>query len=370
MSGHRSTAGRRAGAGLAAGVAALGAGTAMYAARNLTYDTREAARLASSGMHARAVGMPDGAVIGYGEGPRRGPALLLVHGQQVSWADYAAVLGALTRDWHVFAVDCFGHGASAKEPALYPALPQTRALAWFVENVIGEPVVVAGHCSGGLLATCLAADFPDRVQAVLIEDAPFFGTEPDRARATYAWRDTFRNIHRYLEAASSTDAAGWTRFWLRNSHLRTMFGDRAWNRLVRGPVERRLDRDPHVLPKLWWLPPTLNRAIALTACLQDGTGDYDLRYGDLFYDGAWLAGYDQAETLGRVLVPTTLLHATTHQQDGVLLGAMTSDDAIRAHTLMPDCLLIDRIPSGHDIHRQRPALYVDALNALRKRIRG
>ncbi|MBY4574722.1 alpha/beta hydrolase [Gordonia paraffinivorans] len=369
MSGNRSTA-TRVGAGIAAGIATLGAGTAAYAARNLTYDTREAARLASSGMRARAVTTPDGAVITYGEGPARGAPLLLIHGQQVSWADYASVLGTLTRDWHVFAVDAFGHGGSEKDPSRYPALPQTEALAWFVENVVGAPVVVAGHSSGGLLAVRLAADFADRVRAVLIEDAPFFGTEPERARSTYAWLDTFRNIHRYLEAGASAGADSWTRYWLQHSYLRTMFGDRAWQSLVRGPVERRLDRDPRVVPKLWWLPPTLNRAIALTACLQDGTGDYDLRYGEMFYDGSWLAGFDQAETLGRVLVPATLLHTTTHDQDGVLLGAMTSDDANRAHTLMPDCLLVDNIPSGHDIHRQQPSLYLDALNALRDRIRG
>ncbi|GAB87115.1 alpha/beta fold hydrolase [Gordonia rubripertincta] len=370
MSSHRSTSARRAGVAGAVGLGVTTAAVAGYVTRNLTYDRREASLLASSGMTPRSVTMPDGAVIGYGEGPPGGEPLLLIPGQQVSWTDYASVLGALSADWHVFAVDCFGHGGSAKEPALYPALPQTEALAWFVENVVGAPVVVAGHSSGGLLAARLAADFPALVRAALIEDAPFFGTEPDRAHATYAWLDTFRNIHRHLEAGTSANADSWTRFWVRHSHLQTMFGDRAWKALVRGPLERRLDRDPHVIPKLWWLPPTLNRAIALTACLQDGTGDYDLRYGEMFYDGTWLAGYDQAETLRRVLVPTTLLHTTTHEQDGVLLGAMTSDDAVRAHTLMPDCLLIDRIPSGHDIHRQRPSLYVDALNALRDRIRG
>ncbi|WP_312029333.1 alpha/beta fold hydrolase [Gordonia paraffinivorans] len=243
MSGNRSTA-TRVGAGIAAGIATLGAGTAAYAARNLTYDTREAARLASSGMRARAVTTPDGAVITYGEGPARGAPLLLIHGQQVSWADYASVLGTLTRDWHVFAVDAFGHGGSEKDPSRYPALPQTEALAWFVENVVGAPVVVAGHSSGGLLAVRLAADFADRVRAVLIEDAPFFGTEPERARSTYAWLDTFRNIHRYLEAGASAGADSWTRYWLQHSYLRTMFGDRAWQSLVRGPVERRLDRDP------------------------------------------------------------------------------------------------------------------------------
>lgn len=367
MSSHRSAVARRAGVVGAISLGITTSALAGYVTRNLTYDRREASLLASSGVTQRSATMPDGAVISYGEGPPGGDPLLLIPGQQVSWTDYASVLGALSQDWHVFAVDCFGHGGSAKDPALYPALRQTAALAWFIDTVIGAPAVVAGHSSGGLLAARLSADSPDLVRAALIEDAPFFATESDRAPGTFAWRDGFRPMHEFLSTPHDASMT-WTRHWVRHSHLRTLFGDKGWAKLVRDPVERRLDLDPHRIPRLWWLPPTMNRALALTACLQDGTGDYDLRYGEMFYDGTWFGGFDQTETLARVRVPATLLHTTVHEQDGVLLGAMTHDDARRAHVLMPDCLLVDRIPSGHDIHRQRPALFVDAINALRGRI--
>ncbi|KAF0969968.1 MULTISPECIES: alpha/beta fold hydrolase [Gordonia] len=367
MNTHRTAAARRAGVAGAVGLGVTAAAVAGYVTRNLTYDRRESALLASSGVIPRSVTMPGGAVISYGEGPPGGEPLLLIPGQQVSWSDYAAVLGALSEDWHVFAVDCFGHGGSAKDPAWYPALRQTAALGWFVDTVIGSSAVVAGHSSGGLLAARLAADCPALVRAVLIEDAPFFATEPDRAPATFAWRDGFRPMHDFLTAPREAEMT-WTRHWVRHSHLRALFGDKGWTRLVRDPVERRLDRDPRRIPRLWWLPPTMNRALDLTACLQDGTGDYDLCYGEMFYDGTWFEGFDQAETLARVRVPVTLLHATVHEQDGVLLGAMTDDDARRAHVLMRDCLLVDHIPAGHDIHRQRPALFVDSINALPGRI--
>ncbi|MDH3044210.1 alpha/beta hydrolase [Gordonia alkanivorans] len=368
MTAPRKAAASRAAAVGAVSMSVVSACAATFVTRNLTYDRRESSLLASSGVTSRSVTMPDGAVIGYGEGPPGGAPLLLIPGQQVSWTDYASVLGALSDNWHVVAVDCFGHGGSTKGPAHYPALRQTTALTWFIESVVGTPAVVAGHSSGGLLAARLAADSPDLVRAVLIEDAPFFATEPDRAPGTFAWLDGFRPMHEFL--ATRHDASmTWTRHWVRHSHLRTLFGDKGWTRLVRDPVERRLDRDPHRIPRLWWLPPTMNRALARTACLQDGTGDYDLRYGEMFYDNTWFDGFDQTETLTRVRAPATLLHATVHEQDGVLLGAMTHDDARRAHVLMPDCLLVDRIPAGHDIHRQRPALFVDSINALSGRIR-
>ncbi|QMS99680.1 alpha/beta fold hydrolase [Gordonia jinghuaiqii] len=362
--------------GACLGVAAAAVGA--YAARNLTYDRKDRARIAASGVTEKSVTTPAGAVITYAEGPPNGPPLLLIHGQQVSWTDYAPVLGPLSADWHVFAVDCFGHGGSAKDPACYPARHQGAALRWFIETVIGGPAVVSGHSSGGLLAVWLAAAAPDLVRAILVEDAPLFATEPDRAPDTFAWRDAFRPMHQYLALSETSSPAPsdsgysvppmrWTRYWVRHSHLRTLFGDAGWARLVRDPVERRLDRDPDGIPRLWWMPPTMNRAFDLSACIQDGTGDYDLRFGEMFYDGTWFDGFDQAETLARVRVPATLLHTVVHSEDGVLLGAMTDEDARRAAGLMADCVLVDGIHSGHDIHRDRPAQFVDAITDLHHR---
>ncbi len=58
-------------------------------------------------------------------------------------------------------------------------------LAILIREVFGEPAVVAGHSSGGLIASVMAARHPDLVRAVLFEDPPFFATEPDRVPGTY-----------------------------------------------------------------------------------------------------------------------------------------------------------------------------------------
>ena len=51
-----------------------------------------------------------------GPKPDNGPPLFLIHGQMVSWEDYVKVLPELSGHFHIFAVDCHGHGKSGKDP--------------------------------------------------------------------------------------------------------------------------------------------------------------------------------------------------------------------------------------------------------------
>ena len=40
--------------------------------------------------------------------------------------DYAKVFGELSKRYHVYAVDCYGHGGSSKNPAKYSALENSQ----------------------------------------------------------------------------------------------------------------------------------------------------------------------------------------------------------------------------------------------------
>lgn len=51
-----------------------------------------------------------GHVINYGEVENDKPALLLIHGQMGMWEDYALVMPQLSKDWHIYAIDVYGHG--------------------------------------------------------------------------------------------------------------------------------------------------------------------------------------------------------------------------------------------------------------------
>ncbi len=78
-----------------------------------------AAKTARAGFTEKEATLPGGAVLHYAEGPANGTALLLIHGQTGAWQDYQKVLPALSRHWHVFAVDCYGHGGSSHDAALW-----------------------------------------------------------------------------------------------------------------------------------------------------------------------------------------------------------------------------------------------------------
>ncbi|MGT2801461.1 alpha/beta fold hydrolase [Streptococcus henryi] len=99
----------------------LGLGLALYAHRNMTYDQKEAKLIEKAQFQEKQVTLPDHSILNYGEGPDNGEVLVLLHGQQVSWEDYAKVLGELSQRYHIYAVDYYGHGGSSKSPEKYSA---------------------------------------------------------------------------------------------------------------------------------------------------------------------------------------------------------------------------------------------------------
>lgn len=128
--------------------------------------------------------LDDGSEIYYIEGPNNGPKLLLLHGQQMTCYDYAKVLPKLSKEFHIYALDYYGHGKSSKDPAKYSAVAIGDDIVWFLENVMKEVSYISGHSSGALLAAYVSAKAPSYVKAVVLEDGPFFSTLPGRAEKT------------------------------------------------------------------------------------------------------------------------------------------------------------------------------------------
>ncbi|MEA4846401.1 MAG: alpha/beta hydrolase [Clostridiaceae bacterium] len=324
---------------------------ACYIYNNMNYDKNVAYKLKKAGFTEKQAVLPDGTVLGYGEGHDNGPALFLIHGQMTSWEDYVKVLPELSKHFHIFAVDCHGHGASSKDPAKYSAEAMGKDFIWFMENIIKEPSIVSGHSSGGLLTAWLAANSPENVKGIVLEDPPFFATEPDRCKKTYAWLDGFEPIHRFLNQTEVTD---YVRFYLDNTYLQNFFGN-AWNG-IKKHANQYMEKNPNKRLRIFFLPPSLNRSFDLI------TGDYDLRFGDTFYDCSWFDNFNQAETLSRINCPSVLIHTSwSYSNDGVLLAAMDENDAQRAHELIPGNELIN-VKSGHDFHYEKPKEFNETMS--------
>lgn len=337
------------GGGLAAG--AIGAGGWCY--RNATYLERGMAAVAGAGYTEKQTTV-DGSVIHYAEGPDNGPALLLIHGQEVDWKNYRRVLPELSRRYHVFAVDCYGHGSSARVPEKYSAAALGRDLHTFLTEVVREPVIVAGHSSGGHLAAWLGANAQDTVRAVLLEDPPFFTTTMPRARTTWNYVDLATMTHTFL-AAGETD---WVGYSLEHSRIWGFFGDSAENFKRQG--RRYHAAHPGEGIRWWSLPPVMNETFRASA-------GYDPRFGDAFYTGSWDEGWDQADTLSRISVPSTLVHtAVRYDEQGILMAAMGDEEAARARDLLPHGRFV-KVETGHGFHDEAPRQYIALVDELNRR---
>lgn len=317
----------------------------------------------------------DGSEISYLEGPNNGEPLLLIHGQMVSKEDYAKVLPELSNHFHIFAVDCYGHGKSSKNPDKYQLISIRDDLIDFMRDVIRDKTFLSGHSSGALISAAIASKDKEQVKGLLLEDGPFFSTEPGRADHTFSYLE-FKTIHDFL---SQKVEKNYTRYYLDNTYMKSLFnkdGNNNWDFIVKNPFSERIRENSGKMPIVWYYPPEigLNGIIFLTRNMQDGTGNYDLRFGETFYDFSWFYGVDQKKMLSEIECPTIILHVapskeTTpsyYDEKGILLSAMDEKDAEEVHTLIKNSTLKSGYESSHDIHADLPEQFVDAMMEMKQ----
>jgi pimeloyl-ACP methyl ester carboxylesterase len=281
--------------------------------------------------------------LNYAEGPGNGPALLLLHAQHMDWYSYSRVLTELSKSFHVFAVSYHGHGKT-KSPAEYMTAASIGAdLAAFIETAIKEPVFVTGNSSGGLLTAWLAANRPELVKAILLEDPPLFSAEYPRSRTTIAYK-TFSTCHDYL-SGNNTD---FLIYWLNSNRafIEKNTGKYSFGLLLSSIQEYRA-ANPGQPIELNFLPDIIRLFIR-------GLDYYDPHFGNAFYDGSWNAGFDHADALKRIRCPVLLLHANFRiLENGTLDGAMDQEDSDLAVSLLSNVTYV-RINAAHTVHIDKP----------------
>lgn len=106
------------------------------------------------------------------DGPRQAPPLLLIHGSGASGGFWGPVVPALAGHHHVIRVDLPGCGQSPPAPP-YDVPAQADRVAALLDDLGLRHVAVAGHSSGGYVATALAERRPDLVDSLaLISSGP------------------------------------------------------------------------------------------------------------------------------------------------------------------------------------------------------
>jgi pimeloyl-ACP methyl ester carboxylesterase len=107
-----------------------------------------------------------------------GPPLLLVHGWPQTWYAWRMLMPTLARDFQVIAVDQRGIGLSDKPKDGYDTGTQADDLVALMDALGHQRFVLYGTDTGMPIAYALAADHPDRLERLVVSEAPLPGVTP------------------------------------------------------------------------------------------------------------------------------------------------------------------------------------------------
>lgn len=332
-------------------------GAVCFCYQNTHWWEKDMKAIAKLGVQEKRAELPSGNIINYGEVESDGPALLLIHGQMASWEDYASVIRKLSPDWHIYAIDVYGHGESSHREDLYYLDTNAEDIIWFINNVIEEETVVSGHSNGALLAAYIAAYGGELVKGAILEDPPVFSTQGENWENSFAYLDTYLNVHQYN---LSDGSECWPAFYLRNCYWGQLFMKDAMPGLANYAQSYR-EKHPNEEVKIMFLPKSITLIFHYVE-------QYDMLYGEHFYDLTWNHGLTHEQLLSDIEIPCIFLHAKEAvAENGVYLCASSLEQAQRAASLIGDnCQLIETTDSDHSIHMNHEEIYLQAVNRFLK----
>jgi pimeloyl-ACP methyl ester carboxylesterase len=103
-----------------------------------------------------------------GQSQSNKPPLLLIHGFGASTAHWRKNIAQLQENYEVWAVDLLGFGKSAKPDIQYSGDLWRDQLDHFIQEVIGQPVVLAGNSLGGYASLCVASQRPNSAKGLIL----------------------------------------------------------------------------------------------------------------------------------------------------------------------------------------------------------
>ena len=134
------------------------------------------------------------------------PPLVLAHGLTDNGICWSPVVQRLAQDYDCILVDARGHGKSTALAQGYTNAEHAADYAGLIRALNLVKPVMLGHSMGAATAAYLAAQYPDLVRAILLEDPPWRlqaeqSTPAQQAAAAEEWRA--RTItHRTLSHAT------------------------------------------------------------------------------------------------------------------------------------------------------------------------
>lgn len=290
----------------------------------------------------------------YVVGPNNGRALVLIPPQMVNWESYEPVLRRLSKKFQVYAVDIRGHGKSDWTTGDYSWESIGRDTTAFLKKVVKRSAIISGNSSGGLIALWAAANLPEFVAAIILEDAPVFSAEMPRFRDQD--RFVYQGLQHVVDVLNNPKDRNLANYF-RDQILPINEGRRERSvpdwfvNLITWFIRRYEVAYPGQPVEIRYFPSTLRRLIK-------SLSTFDPDFSRAFVDGRFYKGLDHSEALKRVKCPVLILHANwfRHPKYG-LVGAMDDKDASKIQALIPHTQY-KKITANHVIHVFKAKIFV------------
>lgn len=130
-----------------------------------------------SSFHANTIHSPEAADIFVRWGGK-GPVVVLIHGYAENSDSWAPLAADLMKDHTVVVPDLRGIGKSSKPEGGYDKKTQAKDIRAVVTGLGYDKTFVVAHDIGNMVAYAYAAMYPDKVERLVVMDAPIPGIEP------------------------------------------------------------------------------------------------------------------------------------------------------------------------------------------------
>src|ERR1700751_2778790 len=130
-----------------------------------------------SSFQAKTIHSPEGADI-FVRSAGKGPVVVLLHGYAENSDSWAPLAADLMKDHPVVVPDLRGIGRSSKPESGYDKKTQAKDIRAVVPSLGYDHTLVIAHDIGNMVAYAYAALYPDKVERLVVMDAPIPGIEP------------------------------------------------------------------------------------------------------------------------------------------------------------------------------------------------
>lgn len=145
------------------------------------------------------------------EGPKDGPPVVLLHGVSSSRSTYDWLPAEVLEGRRVIRADYRGHGHSDRAAGRYNVHTYFEDTVAILEQAAQRPAAVVGFSLGGCMGWRIAQERPELATAILMEDPPIYGGEPEVHEAAGIAAILRRSIDQEIEwtarGASHDEAA-------------------------------------------------------------------------------------------------------------------------------------------------------------------